>query len=511
MATAKNPCSYHGGHIVVVSATAIWTGEFFQPIYYSVLTLAVGVGLLILYRLSPFHPLYNFPGPILLRVSEIPMLYYALKGTRHVAVKRLHDQYGRVVQTGPNTLSFLSLSAITRIYGSSNALDKTTAYDVHSMNGEGLFFIKDKATHARRRRIWNRAFSEEAISQYHGPLVTEIQNLINTLLKRTRDNGDVDLVRIFPQYMYDTTNTLFFSGNAWYPSLLETDDREQIVDEASTFFGISESLGHIEPLFHIVNLIAGLTNFLRLEVLSREAADRRLKNGASFRDGMSHWLEGDGVNMPLEDLGIEAETVLVGGSDTVAAAGTFLVYLLITHEKWLVLLRNELDEAFEEAAIHRLNSLDKLVVLNAIIQETLRLGTPMPGFPRTVPDQGIVLEGRYVPGGAVVNVPIWAYHVDEEIFPNPSTFDPSRWIEDEKFLPKASLLTFGAGPFNCVGSRLAHLQLRALMVMLFLNLEFIPAADFDAIKFWSGVRNTRATSFAEPLRVRVVPRKPAEG
>ncbi|KAJ7306796.1 hypothetical protein DFH08DRAFT_514458 [Mycena albidolilacea] len=138
---------------VVVSATAIWTGEIFQTIYYSVLTLAVGVGLLILYRLSPFHSLYNFPGPILLRVSEIPMLYYALKGTRHVAVKRLHDQYGRVVQTGPNTLSFLSLSATTRIYESSNALDKTTAYDVHSMNGEGLFFIKDKATHARRRRI----------------------------------------------------------------------------------------------------------------------------------------------------------------------------------------------------------------------------------------------------------------------------------------------------------------------------------------------------------------------
>jgi hypothetical protein len=85
---------------VGVSAAAIWTGEFFQTIYYSVLTLAIGVGLLILYRLSPFHPLYNFPGPILLRVSEIPMLYYALKGTRHVAVKRLHDQYGRVVRTG---------------------------------------------------------------------------------------------------------------------------------------------------------------------------------------------------------------------------------------------------------------------------------------------------------------------------------------------------------------------------------------------------------------------------
>ncbi|KAJ7306797.1 cytochrome P450 [Mycena albidolilacea] len=222
---------------------------------------------------------------------------------------------------------------------------------------------------------------------------------------------------------------------------------------------------------------------------------------------MWHWLEGDGVNMPLEDLGIEAETVLVGGMSNKTSSWyirnvPFGMYFLITHEKWLVLLRNELDEAFEEAAIHRLNSLDKLVVLNAIIQETLRLGTPMPGFPLTVPDQGIVLEGRCVPGGAVANVPIWAYHVDEEIFPNPSTFDPSRWIEDGKFLSKTSLLTFGAGPFNCVGSRLTHLQLRALMAMLFLNLQFIPAADFDAIKFWSGVRNTRATSFAEPLRVR---------
>jgi hypothetical protein len=44
--------------------------------------------------------------------------------------------------------------------------------------------------------------------------------------------------------------------------------------------------------------------------------------------------------------------------------------------------------------------------------------------------------------------------------------------------------------------------------MLLLNLEFIPTADFDAVKFRDGVRNTRATSFIEPLKVRVVPRKP---
>jgi hypothetical protein len=44
--------------------------------------------------------------------------------------------------------------------------------------------------------------------------------------------------------------------------------------------------------------------------------------------------------------------------------------------------------------------------------------------------------------------------------------------------------------------------------MLLLNLEFIPTAGFDEVKFQDGVRNTRATSFVEPLRVRVVPRTP---
>jgi hypothetical protein len=122
---------------------------------------------------------------------------------------------------GPNTLSFLSLSAITRIYGFSNALDKTTAYDVHSMNGEGLFFHQRQGNPRPPTQNMEPGFFRGSvtsccmlpavvltirrISQYHGSLVTEIQNLINTLLKRTRDNGDVDLVRIFPQYTYDTT------------------------------------------------------------------------------------------------------------------------------------------------------------------------------------------------------------------------------------------------------------------------------------------------------------------
>ncbi|KAJ6613737.1 cytochrome P450, partial [Mycena sp. CBHHK59/15] len=462
------------------------------------------------YRLSPLHHLHGFPGPVLHKVTELPMLYYVVRGTRHKKVKSLHDQYGRIVQTGPNTLSFLSASAIAPIYGSSNALDKSTAYDVQHMKGEGIFFIKDKATHSRRRRIWNRSFSEHALSQYNDPLVLEVEHLIRWLLKRTADNGKVDVVKILPQYSFDSIVSFQrYRLDSILTNLLDSDDPEQIAPEASKFFAISEVLTHIEPLFHVLVHIPGISRFMNFEKLSIIAAERRLKNGPSFQDGISHWFDGDEFqpNLDPSDLPIEAETILLGGADTVGGISIFVLYFLIANPKWMALLQEELDDIFDEQSSNRrLHSLDQLVILNAVIQESLRLGTPLPGLPRIVPDGGVVIDGHHVPSGTVVNVPVWAYHVDEEYFPNPNVFDPSRWIENGKFSAKATLLAFGAGPFNCVGPKLVFIQLRMLIAMVVLRLELTPEPGFNAVKFWNGIRNRRTTAFSERLWVHATPR-----
>ncbi|KAJ6584478.1 cytochrome P450 [Mycena capillaripes] len=450
--------------------------------------------------------------PILAALSGIILLaipLYHLSRNRHHKVKALHDKYGRVVQTGPNTVSFLSSSAIRQIYNSSNALDKTTAYDVQHLQGEGLFFIKDKATHNCRRRIWNRSFSEQALLQYHDHLVVEAQRLIHWLLKRTADNGQVDLVRILPQYSFDSINAVFFSGNA-FPSLLDSDDPAQIAPEASKFFALSEVLTHIEPLFHLAMYIPGISMFMGFEKLSINAALKRLKNGPTFQDGISHWLDGDESQPKLDpsDLPIEAETILIGGADTIGGVAVFVLYFLLANPRWMALLRQELDNHAEEQALdYRLRSLDELPILNSVIQESLRLGTPLPGLPRIVPEGGIIIDGHHVPSGTVVNVPVWAYHLDEEYFPNATAFDPGRWIEDGKFSPaKTSLLVFGGGPFNCVGQKLVFVQFRIMIATLVLELEVTPAPGFNAVKFWDGIRNRRTTTFSTPFPVRVTRR-----
>lgn len=52
------------------------------------------------YRLSPFHPLANFPGPWLWYISSLKLSWVSLQGRRHLIIDELHRQYGPFVRIG---------------------------------------------------------------------------------------------------------------------------------------------------------------------------------------------------------------------------------------------------------------------------------------------------------------------------------------------------------------------------------------------------------------------------
>lgn len=77
--------------------------------------------------------------------------------------------------------------------------------------------------------------------------------------------------------------------------------------------------------------------------------------------------------------------------------------------------------------------------------------------------------------GDVVWIPIFAYHRDPENFENPTKFDPERFSDENKGNIKPyTYLPFGAGPRNCIGSRFALLEIKALFYHLLLNFEIEP-------------------------------------
>lgn len=107
-------------------------------------------------------------------------------------------------------------------------------------------------------------------------------------------------------------------------------------------------------------------------------------------------------------------------------------------------------------------AIDELPLLDAILQETLRLyaaaAGPQPRVTPRVPG-GTTVEGyTNIPGGVRVSSNAYSIHRIPEIFPEPDVWSPERWMTtDEKKLEqmRRCFFAFGAGGRMCLGSNFA--------------------------------------------------------
>ena len=106
--------------------------------------------------------------------------------------------------------------------------------------------------------------------------------------------------------------------------------------------------------------------------------------------------------------------------------------------------------------------------------------TPPGGSPllREVPSSGIMIDGHYFPAGTDVGVPSYAIHHKSSYFPDPFTYNPSRWIanseagvtEPDLALAHSAFCPFSLGSRGCAGKGLAYVEMMMVigrMVWLF--------------------------------------------
>ncbi|KAF1930069.1 cytochrome P450 [Didymella exigua CBS 183.55] len=133
---------------------------------------------------------------------------------------------------------------------------------------------------------------------------------------------------------------------------------------------------------------------------------------------------------------------LAAGFDTSAITLTYVVHELSTHRDMQSRLQNELRTlsprlvAASSPSLPDPKVVDALPVLHAIIWETLRLHSAIPGpQPRFTPHQGCRLgpNGDYfIPGGVRVSASAGILHQNEQVYKRASEWRPERWLDLDK-------------------------------------------------------------------------------
>ncbi|KDR66637.1 hypothetical protein GALMADRAFT_80550 [Galerina marginata CBS 339.88] len=210
------------------------------------------------------------------------------------------------------------------------------------------------------------------------------------------------------------------------------------------------------------------------------------------------------------------------GSDTTSGVLIYTFYLLISNKHAYHRLREELDANFSDPDKHISNAtLAALPYLNAIVYESLRLGTPLPGPPRVTPKGGMTIDGAYIPEGMVVGMNPYVQETSEENFyPAPTAYKPEHWLPEGlgpgTITRKTAIMSFSygtfwiffisqsfvaynrlPGAFECLRRALAIQELQIVVARMILAYDLSFAPTFDSNKFMDGVEDREIALFAQ--------------
>ena len=177
------------------------------------------------------------------------------------------------------------------------------------------------------------------------------------------------------------------------------------------------------------------------------------------------------------------------GQETTGVTLTYLFHELCLHPDVQAALHEELITHIEPPLVYPSTSsnsreipsfktLDALPLLHAVIMETLRLHSAIPGpEPRITPSDpkggGISLGGSVpLPGGVRVSAQAYSLHRNPDVFPQPEEWRPERWlpvdggsgdkkgkVEEEDEARRAEMArwfwAFGSGGRMCIGRHLS--------------------------------------------------------
>jgi hypothetical protein len=360
-----------------------------------------------------FHPLRQYPGPLLWRAFRLSYVVSIQRGDIHRQLRRFHEKYGPIVRFAPNELSYADGTAWKDIYGnrpghlpfkrSSIFFRKLSNDDPESIMGP------DEEAHARMRRAFANSFSEKSLKDQSPVVESYVSAMIEQLKALTSGSSSkekiVDLVDWFIYVAFDISGDLSFgesfdcvkNGKAHYWVEISHDFGKGLAALAA--------INHYPPMHKLLRYV------LPQAVMQRQI-DHRKMSTAKTRARLA--LDTDRPDfvtptkkyadkkdaLTMKEWELNMAIVIFAGSETTATGLSAILRELLQNKGAMHRLTREIRDEFEVEGDISIASTGGLSYLNAVINEGLRLDPPVvTGVPREVPEGGDTICGKFVPGG----------------------------------------------------------------------------------------------------------------
>ncbi|KAG2099561.1 cytochrome P450 [Suillus discolor] len=187
-----------------------------------------------------------------------------------------------------------------------------------------------------------------------------------------------------------------------------------------------------------------------------------------------------------KEMAFLAGVIFGAGADTTASAITFMMMAAATHADAQARVQEELDNIVGRTRLPTFADLEMLPQVTAFMLESLRWRPVTLGGIAHCAIKDMIWNNYLIPAGATVIGNHWAIANDPEVFPEPQTFNPQRWIDDAgRVRGDLRFFPFGFGRRVCAGQHVANRSvfINTALTLWAFRLSENPAAKIDTLAF----------------------------
>ncbi|XP_055984770.1 cholesterol side-chain cleavage enzyme, mitochondrial [Sorex fumeus] len=349
------------------------------------------------------------------------------------------------------------------------------AYHQHFRRPVGVL-LKKSGDWKRDRLVLNEeVMSPKTISHFVPLLEPVARDFMGVLHRRMEQqqagtfSGDIseDLFR----FAFESITHVIFGERLGTLQEMVSHESQSFIDAVSQMFQTSVPMLNLPPdLFRLLRTKTWRDHVAAWDLIFDKAEmyvqnfswEQRKQQQLDTYPGILYCLLGSN-KIPFQDIKANVTELLAGGVDTTSTTLQWHLYEMGRNLIVQRMLREEVLAARRQAAGDVIKMLQLVPLLKASIKETLRLHPISVTLQRYLVND-LVLHNYKIPATTLVQVAVYAMGRDPTIFQRPESFDPTRWLSKNKELTRFRHLGFGWGVRQCVGRRIAELEMTLFLI-----------------------------------------------